>query len=236
MVSGPGQYRPYYSPIQQSAYAEASLIQRVSYMLCTALLVTAGCAYLGQGLSPALFLPFAIGTFACVFGVSATRNNPLLSGFLLYLLSALEGLMIGPLIGTITTHLPYGGIVVGEAFALTAIIVAGAGSYVWITNKDFGHLGKTLFYALIGVVVISLISLFWHSLAAMSGFQLGLSLFIVVLFTGFTLYDFSNIKNRYGPQDYVVATVALYLDFLNLFMAILRILMMFAGGGNSRRN
>jgi FtsH-binding integral membrane protein len=70
----------------------------------------------------------------------------------------------------------------------------------------------------------------------MGGFQMAISLAIVGLFVGFALYDFSNIKLRYGPNDFVIATVALYLDFLNLFMAILRILMMLAGGGNSRRN
>jgi FtsH-binding integral membrane protein len=236
MGYGAGQYQNNFTPIQQSRASEASLMQKVSYMLCSALLVTAACAYFGQSLSPDLWLPFAIGTFVCVIGINFARSNPALGAFLLYLLSAFEGLMIGPLLSAITTHLPGGGLMVGEAFGLTAIIVGGIGSYVWISNADFGYLGKMLFYALIGVIIISIISMFWHTLAAMPGFELGISLAIVAIFVGFTLYDFSNIKLRYGPQDYVVATVALYLDFLNLFMAILRILMILGGGGSSRRN
>jgi modulator of FtsH protease len=236
MSYGSGQFQNYSNPIQQSSVGTASLMQRVSYMLCSALLVTAGCAYLSQGMSYGLALPCMIGAFVCVFAINAARRNTALSGFLLYVLSALEGIAIGPMIGYICHGYPYGGIIVSEATALTGIIVAGIGSYVWISNKDFGYLGKTLFYALIGIIVVSVISLFWHSLAAMTGFQLGLSMLIVVVFIGFTLYDFSNIKLRYGPQDYVIATVALYLDFLNLFMAILRILMIVAGGGSSRKN
>ena len=236
MYNGPGQFQNYSSPLQQSGSAAASLMQRVSYMLCTALLVTAGCAYVGQGFSPGLFWPFAIGTFVCIFGINATRANPALSGILLYALSALEGFLIGPMIGAITHGFNYGGIIVAEAAGLSGIIIAGIGSYVWISNKDFGFMGKALFFALLGIILVSIVSFFWHSLAALPGFELGISMLIVVVFVGFALYDFSNIKHRYGPQDYVIATVALYLDFLNLFMAILNILMMLTGGGGRRRN
>lgn len=226
--------QPYYSQVQNSASSAATLMQRVSYMLCTALLVTAAAAYVSPAFA-SLWLLWMIGTFVCVFAISRTRQNTALGAVLLYVLSALEGLMIGPFVMAVARGYPYGGVIVAEATALSGIIVAGIGSYVWITNKDFGYLGKMLFYALIGVIVVGVISLFWHSLAAMSGFQLSISMLIVAIFVGFTLYDFSNIKLRYGPNDYVIATVALYLDFLNLFMAILRILMIVAGGGNSNR-
>ena len=214
---------------------EASLIQRVSYLLVTALLVTALAASwaVTAHLSPALFLPIALGTFGCVIGISFTRRQPMISLALLYVLSALEGLLMGPLLGSIARGMPNGALIIGQAAGLSALLMAGLGTYVWISNKDFGGLGKFLFWGLIGLLVVGLLSLFVH----MGG--MGYLIYCIAgaaLFVGFTLYDFSNIKKRFGPEDAVMATVQLYLDFINLFWFLLQILLMFSGGGSSRRD
>ncbi len=226
-------YNPYATG--QSVSAANALLQRVSYLLCTALLVTAGAAYWAASahLSPALFLPLMLGTFGCVIGLSFARNNPSLSLVLLYGLSVMEGLLMGPLLGMIARGYPYGAAVIGEAAVLSAVIVAGLGTYVWVSGKDFGAIGKYLIFALIGLIVVGLIGYFVQ-------FSPGLSLAYAVvgalIFAGFTLYDFSNIKFRYGPNDYVLATVGLYLDFLNLFWFLVQILLSLSGGGSSRRS
>ena len=227
-------YSPYAAGGQTVAGANA-LIQRVSYLLCTALLVTAATAWWAgnANLSPALFLPLALGTIACVFGISFTRNNPGLSLVLLYGLSVLEGLLMGPLLMSIARGYPFGAAVIGEAALLSAVIVAGLGSYVWISGKDFGGIGKFLIFALIGLIVVGLVRFF---VAFSPGVNLLYAFVGAAIFVGFTLYDFSNIKFRYGPNDYVQATVALYLDFLNLFWFLVQILLTLSGGGSSRRN
>jgi len=229
-----GQYNPYYRGGAIDAAAGSTLMQRVSYLLCTALIVTAVAAFIGQGLSPALALPFGIGTIVCVIALSFTRTNPGLSLILLYALSTMEGLMMGPIISALVRGYPLGGTIVGEAAGLSAIIIGGLGTFVWITSKDFGYLGKSLFWVLLGLIVVGFIAMFVPMFQT-APMQLLYSLAIVAVFVGFTLYDFSNIKLRYGPNDYIVATVALYLDFLNLFWAILRILMILSGGGGRRR-
>ena len=61
-----GYQQPYYAVTNSAADANA-LLSRVAYLLCTALLITAGGCYLGRDLSPAYFWPLAIGTFGCVF-------------------------------------------------------------------------------------------------------------------------------------------------------------------------
>ena len=66
--------------------------------------------------------------------------------------------------------------------------------------------------------------------------QLAYSGGIVVLFTGFLFYDFSNIRLRYRLDDYVIASIQLYLDFVNLFWAILRILLIISGNGGGGRS
>lgn len=226
------QYSPYAAGGQSVAGANA-LIQRVSYLLCTTLLVTAGTAWWAgnSNLPPALFLPLMIGTFACVIGLSFTRNNPGISLALLYGLSVLEGLLMGPLLMSIARGYPYGAAVIGEAALLSAVIVAGLGSYVWISGKDFGGIGKFLIFALIGLVVVGLIRFF---VAFSPGVNLLYAIVGAAIFVGFTLYDFSNIKFRYGPNDYVLATVALYLDFLNLFWFLVQILLSLSGGSSRR--
>jgi FtsH-binding integral membrane protein len=155
----------------------------------------------------------------------------MLSLLLLYGLSVLEGLLLGPMLGAIARGYPYGATIIGEAAGLSALLVAGLGTYVWMTSRDFGGLGRTLFWALIGLIVVGLITVFVHMGPAG---HLLYALIGAAIFVGFTLYDFSNIKLRYGPDDYVIATVSLYLDFLNLFLFLLQILMSLSG--NSRRD
>jgi len=224
-------YSPYYS-ITNSRSSELTLMQRVSFLLCSALLVTSGAAYWADSvhLSYGLFLPLGIGTLVCVFALYQTRNHSLGLG-LLYLLSVLEGLLMGPMLGAIARGYSMGSAIIGEAATLSAIIVAGIGAYVWISNKDFGGIGRTLMWALVGLLVVGLIGIFVHMSA---GFHLIYAIAGAAIFVGFTLYDFSNIKHRYGPDQYVIATVGLYLDFLNLFWYLVQILMILGGG--SRRN
>ncbi|HQG28932.1 MAG TPA: Bax inhibitor-1 family protein, partial [Candidatus Ozemobacteraceae bacterium] len=57
-----------------------------------------------------------------------------------------------------------------------------------------------------------------------SGLGLGISILSAVLFMGFTAYDMSNIMLKFRDEEYILATVELYLDFVNLFVALLRIL------------
>ncbi len=227
---------PYYArpSVGMTRAGETTLISRVAYLLCTTLLVTAAAAYYAAqaGLGREWFVPLMIGTFVCVIGINFTRSKPLLSLVLLYGLSLMEGLLLGPMLGAIARGYPYGASIIGEAATLSAVIVAGVGSYVWISGKDFGGLGKFLMIGIIGLIVVGLIGIFVHFSA---GAHLLYSIVGAALFVGFTLYDFSNIKHRFGPNDYVMATVSLYLDFLNLFLFLLQILMSLSGGG-SRRN
>jgi FtsH-binding integral membrane protein len=224
---------PYYAT-QSTAIGEATLIQRVCYLLCTSLLVTAGTAWWASAnVSPALGMPLAIGTIVCVVAMSFARAKPGISLFLLYLLSVLEGLLIGPILALIVNGFNLGGTIVAESAAISTIIVGGVGTYAWMSTKDFGFLGRGLFWALIGLLVVGFIGMFVHMGA---GGTLLYSLIGTAIFTGFVLYDVSNIKRRYGPNDYVLATVNLYLDFINIFWFVLQILLSLTGGGGRRSN
>ena len=224
-------YPPYYSGATVSQ--QSSLISKVCYLLCTALLATAGAAYfLSPFVSGLWFFPIVIATFVIVFSLRAARANPALGLTLLYALSVLEGLLIGPLLLSIAHNYPFGSTIILQAALLSGAIKAGCGTYVSVSDRDFSSMGKFLIIGLWGLIIVGLIGFFVHM---SPGFHLVYSIIGALIFTGFALYDFSNIKSRFGPNDYVIATVQLYLDFLNLFLFILQILMTFAGGG-SRRN
>ena len=227
-------FNPYYT-VTPSRTGETTLIQRVAYLLATALLVTAGAAWWANALhlGPQWFFPLMIGTFVCAFALSFSRANAMLGLVLLYVLSILEGLLMGPLLGAIARGYPLGATIIGEAASLSALLVAGLGTYVWISGKDFGGLGRFLFWGLIALILVGLLRFF---VAFSPAGSLLYSVVGAALFVGFTLYDFSNIKRRYGPNDYVIATVQLYLDFLNLFWFLLQILMTLSGGGGRRNN
>jgi modulator of FtsH protease len=212
---------------------ELLLLQRVCYLLFTSLITTAVTAYASRNLSPGLGLPLFIGMLVCIFALSAAARVPILNLVLFYTVSVLEGLMMGPILSHVVRFIPNGAGMVSLAFSLTAVTVGGVGTYVWTTAKDYSHLGRGLFIALWVILGLSLLAIFVPGMQS-APIQLLISVAVVVLFTGFLFYDFSNIRNHYGVDDYVMASINLYLDFINLFWAFLRILLILSGTWRSR--
>jgi FtsH-binding integral membrane protein len=115
----------------------------------------------------------------------------------------------------------YGRELVTQAGILTSVTFGGLTAYAFISRKDFSYLGGMLFVGLIALIGGGILNLLlFHSL----GFSYWMAWVTVVLFAGFVLYDTSRIIHRYDSKGYVSAALALFLDFLNMFLAILRIL------------
>jgi len=106
------------------------------------------------------------------------------------------------------------------------MIFGGLTAYVWLTKKDFSYLGASLTIGLFLIIGISIINLFIGS----SVMSMTLSIVSVLLFSGFILYDTSVILRNAMAIPPTLAALNLYLDFLNLFLSLLRIL-----GGSNRR-
>ena len=117
-----------------------------------------------------------------------------------------------------------GGMIVFQAAALTGMIFLSLSGYVMMTKKDFSFMAGFLMtglWVVIGAFVFSLIAgLFGYYF---SGLHLALSSIIVVLMSGFILYDTSRIING-GETNYVMATVSMYLNIYNLFTSLLHLL------------
>jgi FtsH-binding integral membrane protein len=146
------------------------------------------------------------------------QRKPGLNMVALFSFTTIAGLMIGPMLSMYIAA-GAGGIVV-EALALTTITFVGLTAYVIISKKDFSFMSGFLMTGLIILIVGGLINIFLQS----SLMHFVFSAAGVLLFSGFILYDTSNILRRYSTDDYVSATVSLFLDIFNLFIHLLSLL------------
>merc|ERR1711973_496670 len=110
-------------------------------------------------------------------------------------------------VGVIVTF--YDVAVVVQAFFLTCAVVAGLTAFTFQTKRDFTHWGTGLMAGL------------W--ILILGGFM---QVFVggALLFSGFIIFDTQMIMTRVSPEEYIMATIELYLDIINLFIEILKIL------------
>ena len=196
-----------------------TFIKKVYSLLAMSMGTAAVGAYLGSGpllllVAPNMML-FFILQIALIFFASFAARRPGLNMVALFSFTTVSGLTLGPLLYQV------GPSIAAEAFALTAITFAGLSLYVVYSKKDFSFMSGFLMTGLIVVIVGGLLNMFFIQSGMMHFVMSGAS---VLLFSGFILYDTSNILRYYGTDEYVSATLALYLDILNLFIALLSIL------------
>jgi len=121
-------------------------------------------------------------------------------------------------VGVIVTY--YDQVVVLQAFILTTLVVVGLTVYTLQTKRDFSKWGAGLFAGLLVLIIggflqIVLASAWLETVMAIGG---------ALLFCGFIIYDTHVIMHQLSPEEYILATINLYLDIINLFLHILRIL------------
>ena len=153
-----------------------------------------------------------------IFGIRATSNSAV--GVVLLLgLTFVLGVFLGPTL-QVALSLRNGAELVGMAAGGTGIIFLTLAGIATTTKKDFSFIGNFLFVGLILLIVAMLANLFFQ----IPALSLALSGVAVLLFSGFILYDVSRVVNG-GETNYVMATLAIYLDIYNLFVNLLHILM-----------
>jgi FtsH-binding integral membrane protein len=144
-------------------------------------------------------------------------------GFL-YAFTAISGITLYPVI------IAYGGLlganVVSGAFLATAVIFGGLAFYAHRSQRDFSYLGGFLFAATMGLIVMSLISLFVSFGSIMN---LIWSMAGILIFSGWVLYDVSQYRDGVDAEQVPSAALNIYLDFINLFLYILRFLASLVG-------
>lgn len=220
---------------QQLAMSEAFpvLMRKVYVWMTLALAITGFTAY-GVANSPGLlqaiytnqilFWGLIIAEFGLVIGVSAAINR--LSLTTATLMFVLYSVINGTLLSYV--FLAYTSTSVATVFFITAGTFGAMAFLGYTTKTDLSSMGKLLFMALIGLVIATIVNFFVKS----SGLTLLLSYIGVLVFVGLTAYDTQKIKQMLlqapdtgeGAQKVaLLGALSLYLDFINLFLYLLRI-------------
>jgi modulator of FtsH protease len=113
-----------------------------------------------------------------------------------------------------------------QALGLTVAVFGGLTIYTFFTKRDFSFLRGMLITGLIGIIVLGLMNAF---IFQSSGMAMAVSFFGVLLFSGFILYDTQRIMKQYPVDEHVAGAMTLFLNFVLLFMYMLRLVMLFSG-------
>jgi len=166
---------------------------------------------------------FGFELFMLFIGLGMTRNKPGLNIAALFLFTFTTGVSLVPLLASLIGA--GNGAVIGNAFLMTSVLFGSLSLFAINSKSDFSNWGKPLFITFIIIFVASLINIFLLQSPLM---HVIITAGILLLFSLFTIYDTQNIAN--GAYDSPVdAAVSLYLDFLNMFTAILQLLGIFGG-------
>jgi modulator of FtsH protease len=131
--------------------------------------------------------------------------------------------LLGYSLGPMLTHylsMPNGASLVMQALTGTGVSFFAISFYAQNTKKDFSFMGGMIFFAMVGVIVLSLVNVF---LIESSFVSLAISFAVVLLMGAFMLMQMSSIING-GERNYIAATVGLYLALHNMFASLLHIL------------
>ena len=172
--------------------------------------------------SQATFWILFIVEIGLLFALMYKKKEAPLNLILLFGFTFCSGLTLTPMLISVLA-IPAGAIIIAQAFALTTVAFGALSIFAMNTKKDFTMMGKMLFIALIVVVVASLFNIFFSSPLV----SLIISAISAVLFSFFILYDTQNII-RGNYETPIEGAVALYLDFVNLFVSLLNILRSFS--------
>ena len=209
---------------ERSAVNVNQFVKQTYQLFAASMLVGSAGAYVGLGMAStiaSMYWVLVIAELALLFGLHAVINKPGINLMVLFAFTFMSGLTLAPLLVSILS-LPSGGSIVANAFLLTSVAFGGLSLFAMNTNRDFTTMGKMLFIGIIILIVASLINMFTQS----SIFQLAIASMGAILMSFFILYDTQNIiKGNYTSP--IQGAVALYLDFLNLFVMLLQILGIF---------
>jgi FtsH-binding integral membrane protein len=170
--------------------------------------------------SPILFYGLLFGELAMVWFLSAriSRMSAVgaITAFLIY--SGLNGLTLG------VVFLVYTEASIASTFFITGGTFGAMAAYGTLTKKDLSGWGSFLFMGLIGIIIAMVVNIFLQS----SMLYWGITIFGVLIFTGLTAYDVQRIRamamdNPSMPNLAVHGALRLYLDFINLFLMLLRL-------------
>jgi modulator of FtsH protease len=208
-------------PQTQTSAVETNKVLKNTYMLLSATLAfSAVMAMVSMYLAvpPMTYMIAVIASMLLgIFVLPRTANSS--SGIgVIFLITGLLGFGLGAIL-SMYLALPKGPEIIATAFGGTGIIFLGLSGYALTSKRDFSFMGGFLFAGMLTVVIAIVANLFF----AMPALSMAISAAIIMLMSGFILFDTSRIVNG-GETNYIMATYGLYLTIFNIFISLLQIL------------
>jgi FtsH-binding integral membrane protein len=165
-----------------------------------------------------IFAPLA---FIMVLSFGINRMSAGAAQLAFWAFAAVMGLSLSSI------FLVYTGESIARTFFISAATFGAMSLYGYTTNRDLSGFGSFLFMGLIGIIIASVVNIFLHS----SGLGFAISILGVLIFVGLTAYDTQRLKMSYSEslgaavlqKGAIMGALSLYLDFLNLFLMLLRL-------------
>uniref|UniRef100_A0A803JA36 Transmembrane BAX inhibitor motif-containing 4 n=1 Tax=Xenopus tropicalis TaxID=8364 RepID=A0A803JA36_XENTR len=164
--------------------------------------------------SPALLLISVIGSLGTVIALTIYRQQHPVNLYLLLAFTAFEAVTVAIAVTF------YDVAVVLQAFILTTAVFLGLTAFTFQSKRDFSKFGAGLFTGLWILIFASFLRLFFYSETV----ELLIAAAGALLFCGFIIFDTHLLMHKLSPEEYILASVNLYLDIINLFLHLLRIL------------
>jgi modulator of FtsH protease len=202
--------------------ASVAFMKKTYQLLALSMIMAALGAYLTMPFAATVqslkWVIFGVELAIIFFGFGMVRNKPDLQLGLLFVFTFITGVSLVPLFGMLIGAGK--GALIGNAFLMTAVLFGALSMFAINSKQDFSSWGKPLFITMIVLLVLSLVNILVFSSPIL---HVAISAFVLLLFSLFTIYDTQNIAN--GAYDSEVeAALSLYLDFLNMFTALLQLL------------
>jgi FtsH-binding integral membrane protein len=196
--------------------AHALFAQTMGYVAITAALFAAG-AWLGRDLTGGVGIAAFIAAFAALIGMrfAARRSTPLTVGLL-----AVFGLLIGLAIAPTVAY--YGSMdprALWQAGGATALFIAAFAAAGYATRRDLTTIARLSFWALVALIVAGLVLILVH----IPGAGLVYSVLGLVIFAGFTMFDFQRLRTSDDITGAPLLAASIFLDVLNVFLFFLQI-------------
>jgi modulator of FtsH protease len=209
------------------------VLKNTYILLSMTLLFSAFTALISYMMNISVINPFiTLGLYFVTLYLTTKNKNNISGIFWVFCLTGILGFTLGPILNLYINNLCNGSEIVTTALMLTGIIFLSLSAYVNYTKKDFSFMGGFITSGIILAFTASIILL----ISSMMGYyfpimMLGISSLFALLMCGLILFQTSAIING-GEQNYVMATVTLYISIYNLFTSLLHILMSFMGNND----
>ena len=209
-----------YGSASRSEAQIVSFVKETYKLFAASMMAGAVGAYVGVPLAAtisAMYWPLFFLEIGLLIALQFVKGKPGINLMVMFGFVFMTGITLAPLL-SFTLGMNGGGVVIGNAFAMTAVVFGAMSFYAIKTTKDFTGYGKPLMIAVFVILAFSIINIFLGN----PMFQMFIAGGVVILFSILVIFDTQNIMagNYETPID---GAIALYLDFLNIFISLLQI-------------